>query len=98
MLSGHAIDIQKMPILGKKSSFPIKLILILKGIVTSKIVAFGAHTLKSRCTQNEPMFGADFGPEAIIGSFFFENEQGEAVAVNGDLYWAMLKEFFFHKN
>ena len=27
--------------------------------------------------------------------FFFENEQGEAVTVNGDRYRAMLKEFLF---
>ena len=45
----------------------MKLILILVAIQTSKIVAFGAqktrtHTLKS--TQNESLFGADFGPEA----------------------------------
>ena len=26
----------------------------------------------------------------IIGPFFFENEQGEAVTVNGDSYWAFL--------
>ena len=48
----------------KKSSFQMKLILILAGIV-----AFGAqktytHTLKSRRTQNESLFGANFGPEA----------------------------------
>ena len=45
------------------------LILILAGMYTSKIVAFGAqktrtHTLKSRRTQNELLFGTDFGPEA----------------------------------
>ena len=33
----------------------------------------------------------------IIGSFFFENEQGEPVADNGDRYRAMLKEFLFTK-
>ena len=37
--------------------------------VNKQIVAFGAqktctHTLKSRRTQNESPFGADFGPEA----------------------------------
>ena len=31
----------------------------------------------------------------IIGQFFFENEKGEAVAVNGDRYWAMLNKFLF---
>ena len=29
--------------------------------------------------------------------FFFENEQGEAVTVNGDRYRAMLNEFLFTK-
>ena len=45
------------------------------------------HTLKSRRTQNNSLFG----------SFCFENEQGEAVAVNGDHYRAMWKEFWFIK-
>ena len=36
----------------------------------------------------------DFGP---VGPFFFENEQGEAVIVNGDRYRAMLNEFLFTK-
>ena len=38
-----------------------------------------------------------FWSRAIIGPFFFENEQGEAVAVNGDRYRAMLNEFLFTK-
>ena len=49
----------------------MKLILILAGMYTSKIVAFGAekthtrtHTLKDRHTQNELLFGVDFGQEA----------------------------------
>ena len=33
----------------------------------------------------------------IIGSFFFENEQGEAVTINGGSYRAMLNEFLFTK-
>ena len=33
----------------------------------------------------------------IIGPFFFENMQGEAVTVNGDRYWAMFNEFLFTK-
>ena len=54
---------------GKKSSFQLKAILILAVMSTSKIIAFGAqktrkHILKSRRTQNEPVFDADFGPEA----------------------------------
>ena len=38
-----------------------------------------------------------FYPRAIIGSFFFENEQGEAVTVNGDRNRAMLNEFLCTK-
>ena len=33
----------------------------------------------------------------IIGPFFFENEQGAAVMVNGERYRAMLNEFLFPK-
>ena len=68
--SGSVIDLQKMPILvKKKSSFQMKPILILAGMLTSKIVALGAqksrtHTLKNRRTQKESLFSADFGPEA----------------------------------
>ena len=52
----------------KKSSFQMKLIFILAGMLTSKIVGFRAqktrtHILKSQRTQNESLFGADFGPE-----------------------------------
>ena len=38
-----------------------------------------------------------FWSRGIIGPFFLENEQGEAVAVNGDRYRAMLNEFLFTK-
>ena len=53
----------------KKSSFQMKLILILAAMLTSILVVFGTqktrtHTLKSRRTQNETLFGADFAPEA----------------------------------
>ena len=36
-----------------------------------------------------------FWSRGIIGSFFFENEQREAITINGDCYRAMLKQFFF---
>ena len=54
----------------------------------SKIVAFGAqktrtHALKSRRTQNESLFGTDFGPEALL--------------INGDRFRPMLNEFLFTK-
>jgi len=34
---------------------------------------------------------------AVIGPFFFENEQGAAVTVNGERYRAMLNEFLLPK-
>ena len=38
-----------------------------------------------------------FWSRGIFGPFFFENEQGEAVTINGDCYRAMLNEFLFTK-
>ena len=38
-----------------------------------------------------------FYSRGLIGQFFFENEQGEAVTVNGDSYRAKLNEFLFTK-
>ncbi|KZC15025.1 hypothetical protein WN55_08618 [Dufourea novaeangliae] len=38
-----------------------------------------------------------FWSGGIIGPFFFENEQGNAVTVNGDRYRAMLSDFLFPK-
>ena len=38
-----------------------------------------------------------FRSRGIIGPFLFENEQGEAVTVNGDRYRAMWNEFLFTK-
>ena len=38
-----------------------------------------------------------FWSRGIIGPFFFENEQGEAVTVNFDRYRATLAEFLFSK-
>ena len=38
-----------------------------------------------------------FWSRGIIGTFFFENEQGDAVTVNGNSYRAMLNKFLFTK-
>ena len=38
-----------------------------------------------------------FWSRGIIGPFFFENEQEEAVTVNGDRYRPVLNEFLFTK-
>ena len=39
-----------------------------------------------------------FWSRGIIGPFFFETEQGEAVTVNVDRYRSMLNEFLFTEN
>ena len=33
-----------------------------------------------------------------MGPFYFENEQGKVVTVNGDRYRAMLNEIYVYKN
>ena len=43
--SGPAIDLQQMPILAKKSSFQMKLILILMGTLICEIVVFGGQKI-----------------------------------------------------
>ena len=69
----------------------MKLILILAGMYKQNCRIWAQntrrHTLKMRGSQNESLFGANFG---IIGPFFLENGQGEAVTVNDDRYRAML--------
>ena len=74
----------------------MKLILILADMLTSKIVAFGAQKTRAYTLSRVTVCGG-FWPRGIIGPFFFENEQGEAVTVNGDRYRAMLNEFLFTK-
>ena len=39
-----------------------------------------------------------FWSRGIIGPFFFENKQGEAVTVNGGRYRAHVEQIFVHKN
>ena len=62
---------------------------------TSKIVAFGAQ--KTRTNAKRVTVWCGFWSRDIIGLFFFENEQGEAVRVNGDRQRAMLNRFSFTK-
>ena len=73
----------------------MKLSLILAGMQTGKIVVFGAqktrtHTLKSRRTQNESLFGANFVQRHNRTSFV------RKWARKGR-YRAMFNEFLFTK-
>jgi len=47
--------------------------------------------MKKHCMHNDPLFGADFGP------YFFENEAGNAVTVNGVSYRNKIMEFLWPK-
>ena len=63
------------------------------------MVAFGAqktrkHTLKS---PKRVTVCCGFWSRGRIGTFFFENEQGEVITVNGDRYRAMFNKFLFTK-
>ena len=80
---------------GKKSSFQMKLILILAGMKTSKIVAFGAQ--KTGTNTKLVTVWCGFWSRGLIGPFCIENEQADAVTVNGDRYRAVLNEFLFTK-
>ena len=56
------------------------------------------HTYIEKPTHPKRVtFWCEFWSRGIIGAFFFENEQEEAVTVNGHRYRAMLNEFLFTK-
>ena len=97
------IDLQKMPILAKK-----KII-----ISDEAHFDLGEYVNKQNCriwgienphdyiekpaNPKRVTVWCGFWSSGIIGPFFFENEQGEAVTVNGDHYRAMLNKFLFTK-
>ena len=66
-------------------------ILVKKKIIFSDEAHFdlGGYVNKQNCCI--------WGTIGIIGPFFSENKQGEAITVNGHRYGAMLKEFLFTK-
>ena len=85
----------KMSIFTEKSSFLTKLIFTSMTMWTSRIVVFGGQRIRTSSVEkpmhNEWLFGG------IIGPFFFENELGVAVTVNGERYRATLNEFSLPK-
>ena len=75
----------------------MKLILILAGMETTKIVEFGAQITRTYTLKSRVSVWCGFCTRGILGLFVFENEEGEAVTVNGDHYRALLNEFLFTK-
>ena len=101
--SGPAIDLQKIPIVAKKIIFSDEAHFDLGGYVNKQNSRIwgteNPHAYIEKSTHPKQVtIWCGFWSRDIIGAFFFENEQGEAVAVNGDCIRAMLNEFLFTKN
>ena len=101
-LSGPAIDLQKMPILPKKIIFSNQSHFDLDEYVNKQNCRIwgteNPHAFIEKPThQRRVTVWCGFWSRGIIGPFFFENEQGEILAANGDHYRAMLNECLFTK-
>ena len=85
----------------KKLSSQMKLILILGVCKQANWCIWGTENLhayiEKKTHAKRISICCGFWSRGIIGPFFFENEQGEAVTVNGDRYRARLNEFLFTK-
>ena len=95
--SGPAIDLQKMSILAKKIVFSDEAHFNLGGYVNKQNCRVwgtdNPHTYIEKPSHPKRVtVCCGFCSRGIIRPFFFENEQGEAVTVNGDCYRAMLNE------
>ena len=97
------IDLQKMPILEKEIIFSDEAHLDIGGYVNKQNCRIcgteNPHAYIEKLTHPKRItVWCGFYSRGIIWPFFFENEPGEAVTVNGDRYRAMLDEFLFTKN
>ena len=90
--SGTAVDLQKMAIVAKKIFFSDEAYFDLGGYVNKQNCLILGTENPKRVTV-----WCGFWSRLIIGPFFFENEQEEAVTVNGDRYRAMGNEILFTK-
>jgi len=84
-----------------------------KSSFLTKLIFLGGYVNKQNCriwrsenphvVMEKPMHPQrvtvwyGFWSGGIIGPFFFENEQGAAVTINGERYRVMLNEFLFPK-
>ena len=96
--SGPAIDLQKMTILAKESPYLFRWSSFwsLRVCKQAKLSHLG-HRKPARIIEKRVTVWCGFWSRGIIGTFFFEYEQGEAVTVNGDRNRAVLNEFLFTK-
>ena len=103
LLIGLVIDLQKMPISAKKKIiFSSEAHFDLGGYVNKQNFRIcgteNPHAYIEKPTHPKRVtVWCGFWSRGIIGTFFFENDQGEAVTVNGDRYRAMSNVFLFTK-
>ena len=98
-LSGPAIDLQKMPLLGKKIISSDGAYFDLGGYVNKQNCRIWdteiPHAYIEKPTHPKRVtVWCRIWCRGIIRPFFFENGQEEAVTVNGDRYRALLNEFW----
>ena len=84
--SGPAIDLQKMPILAKKIIFSNEAHFNLGGYVNKQYCRIwgteNPHSYIEKSTHPKRVtVWCEFWSRGIIGPFFFENEQGEAITM-----------------
>ena len=101
-LCGPAIDLQKMPIVAKKIIFSNEAHFDLGGYLNKPNCRIwgteNPHAYIEKPTHLKRVtVWCGFWSRDIIGPFFFENEPGETVRVNGHGYRPMLNEFLFTK-
>ena len=99
---GPALDLQKMPILAKKIIFSDEAHSDIGGYVNNQNYrTWGTENpheyIEKPKYPKRVTVWCGFWSRGVIGSFFFENEQEEAVTFNGDHYRDMLNEFLFTK-
>ena len=101
-LSGPPIDLQKMPILAKQIIFSDQAHFDLGGYVNKQNCRIWGTENPHACIEKpthpkRATVWCGFWSRGIIIPFFFENEQEEAIIVNGDRYQAMWNKFLFTK-
>ena len=101
-LSGPAINLQKMTISAKKIIFSDETHFDLGGYVNKQNFRIwdtvNPHAYIEKPTHPKRItVWCGFWSAGIIGTFFSENEQKDAITVNGDRYRDMLTEFLITK-
>ena len=100
--SGSAIDYGRCRFWQKKSIFSVEAHFVLGRYVNKQNCSIWgtenphAYIVKPTHPKRVTVW-CEFWSRSIIEQFFFKNEQGEAVTVNGDHYRVMLNEFLFTK-